>query len=291
MTPPSRRSKEDCKMQCTYNEDSTFRQEADDFADFLAFVDREPENGGSSRGVEEFRSNWTKTENWREAMTLAQSGWAEGLQEVEKYRAQIESVTGSMIAKQVVQWDVSGDFADAGLYSSGVPECMGSFHEEIMPGAGRIVRIMIDVAAWGGDSAQGMIRRGAGAIALVDALEQSGRSCEVIACSTWGKECVTLVPVKRAGEALEIDRMAFMLAHPSMERRLMFSAAEQAPMNIRRQYGFRPGGPYGTPWKYSDPSADIIVPSPLAEMSESEIIAWIRAELQRQGCTMEETPA
>lgn len=63
------------------------------------------------------------------------------------------------------------------------------------------------------------------ACAIVDALETAGYRCEVIARSMSTSEtCVADVSVvaKRAGEALNVARMAFTIGHPSAIRRLWF---------------------------------------------------------------------
>jgi hypothetical protein len=79
--------------------------------------------------------------------------------------------------------------------------------------------------------------RGVAVLAVVDAMEKQGRSCEVVAVESinsygakrgqWEIE----VPIKRAGESADLDRMAFVLAHPSFLRRLIFCAQDILDLN------------------------------------------------------------
>lgn len=266
----------------------------DSFAEFLDHVANPNPKDQSCTGSHSF----TKTGSYSEAMDLARNGWPEGLSMIENLTARLESVSGSMVAKQVVQWDVAGDFADAGLFSAGVPECMGSFHEEIMPGAGKIVKILMNMSVSAGIQRETIMKRGAAVVALVDALESAGRSVEIEMAaksrSTGGENFYTVtVPIKAAGEPVELDRMAFLLAHPSSFRRLMFACWENETEEVRSEFHYHHNGSYSMPERHKDESADIDVPEMSLERHDGDAtaLAWIRAELKRQGCTMEETPA
>jgi hypothetical protein len=53
-------------------------------------------------------------------------------------------------------------------------------------------------------------------------------------------------PIKRAGEAMDEDTMAFAMTHPSVLRRLLFGLQEGHPEDVRQKCGFNGGG-YGRP--------------------------------------------
>lgn len=296
--PQSRRLKEDCKMQRTEEKGSVTKR-FDSFAEFLDHVSETTFEPGTShiRNGEHGYTDWHGSESFADAMNLARNGWREGLAMIESLTARLESVTGSLVQNQVVQWDVAGDFADAGLFSAGVPECMGSFHEEIAQGPGKVVRILYNIAASGGADCATLMKRGAAVVALVDALEGAGRSCEIEIASVQenmsGARYTVLLPVKSAGEPVELDRLAFILAHASSYRRLMFACFENETPEVRSRYKFHIQKGYGTPERHKDESADVNVPeiSLFNSANDAQALAWIRAELQRQGCTMEETPA
>jgi hypothetical protein len=260
------------------------------FSEFMDHVES-PVTNGESRN--DGRAEWFGTPNFAAAMTLAREGWPEGLERIQKLTARLEHVTGSMVHKPEVQWDVAGDFADAGLFTTGVPECMGSFveSEQVTAGSGKIVRILMNLSASCCVDVETIMRRGAAACALADALETAGRSVEIImsAATNYGWNVETYVPVKAAGEALEMDRMAFLLAHPSSFRRLIFSAWEHEPEHIRKANEYRTGGSYGYPGSTKDELANIVIPEADARehRSDEAILKWIGEQLRAQGCEME----
>jgi hypothetical protein len=95
-----------------------------------------------------------------------------------------------------------------------------------------IVKIYADVGATSSTEASAMIRKGSAIVALIDQIEQSGQRVELIACqrtNTRGYEYDEqriFITVKRADEVLDLDRIAFALAHPSMLRRVCFRIME-----------------------------------------------------------------
>jgi hypothetical protein len=262
----------------------------DSFAEFLAHVGSDVAGPATSRSTS--NAGWSGTPTFEEAMRLAREGWPEGLEMIQRLTTRLEHITSDLVAKPIVQWDVAGDFADAGLYATGVPECMGFFAEaEPTKGSGKIVKIRLNSSVSGGVGTGTIMRRGAVACALIDALESAGRSCEVeIASSTHdGWKVATTVPIKSAGEPLELDRMAYNLAHPSSFRRLMFSAWEHLPDEIRHANGYF-GGTYGMPTSYTGGQCDIDVPHmSLREYpDDASLLAWIKEQLIAQGCEIDE---
>lgn len=270
----------------------------DSFAEFMDYIEKEPSKElgklSSRKNESMFRDRWYGTNSFEEAMTLAREGWKDGLELISNLSAKLERSTSHLVTKPSMQWDVAGDFADAGLFVTGVPECMGSFVE--MEIDKPIVRILMNLSVSCGVGAEAIMRRGAACVALVDALENAGRSCEIVVAAgsgysydqeTW--KTMHVVPVKLAGEPLELDRMAFLLAHPSSFRRLFFSAWEHEDKDVRKALGIMAGGGYGCCMDFKDPTADVVVPTMdlYRQDNDEEILAWIRSELKRQGCEIE----
>lgn len=275
----------------------------DSFAEFMDYIEKMPDTSlGKLSSRKDYDSEgddddygskkdcWHGTHNFGDAMKLAREGWAEGVEMIEKLAAGLETMTGEMVRKPEILWDVQGDFADAGLYATGVPECMGSFTEvEIVDGKGKIVKILMNLSVSYGVDTKTIMRRGAAAAALIDALETAGRSCELeIAAGSEGgnKEMMTIVPVKHAGEPLELDRLAFLLAHPSSFRRLFFSAWEHEPKDIRHAIGIKPGHGYGSCLNHADEKATVVVPTLdlRTHPTDESLLEWVKSELKKQGC-------
>lgn len=227
-----------------------------DFGGFLALASKEPTFRGLSRQAD-YKSRgerfpWSGTETWAEAMDLAKKGWPEGLAEIKKMSETIWKVVGQEILKTTFTYDVCGSGADVDRFLLGEPENMIQFRQEESIGHGKIVKIRVNNVASSGVNVETMFLRGAALVALVDALEHLGFSCEIatadaIARDWRGDEQVLQynVMLKRAGAALDLDRLAFVFAQPAWLRRLILGAMEHEPSDVRVMFDV--GGGYGHP--------------------------------------------
>jgi len=218
---------------------------------WLTLCARKPKISGAASRRRGDRS-WAGTDSFEEAMKLAREGWAEGLKDISDLSEEIWDVVGQEIKKQDFHYDVQGCVLDVDRFLVGEPENMIEFHEEEEIGHGKIVKIRVNNVASCGVSAKTMFLRGAAVVALIDALEKLGFSCEVYTADAlarrWrGDEEVLQyeVELRGPGDVLDMDRLAFGLAHPSWLRRMVFSAMEQEERDIREK--FRVGGGYGMP--------------------------------------------
>ena len=90
-----------------------------------------------------------------------------------------------------------------------------------------IVRIFCDIGAVWYTSTEAMIRKGAAVVALIDQIERSGQRVELIATQISKThrqydEQHIFITVKQPDEPLDLDRISFAVAHPSMLRRVGF---------------------------------------------------------------------
>jgi len=133
-------------------------------------------------------------------------------------------------------WDVTGEQLDVGRFLDGEPEC---FMDEVVPDRSEqidgngIVRITINLWASAGISPDELRTRGVFVAALADVLESIGYRAQIdgyVASATHhdvkGKmlkrPLVIAFPIKRPDEALEIDRLSFVLAHAASLRQIGF---------------------------------------------------------------------
>jgi len=227
-----------------------------EYGEWLDLVAKTPAFRGASRNVEHRgrgRFTWAGTATYAEAMDLTRKGWADGLKDIKDLSEKIWSVVGQEIQKTSFFYDVAGCQPDIDRYLAGEPENMIQFvSEKEQAGKGKIVKVFVNNVASSGITTAAMFGRGAAVVALVDALENLGFSCEVMTAdaiaSTWrgDKEILQYeVMLKRAGQSLDLDRLAFALAHPCWLRRLVFCAMEQESPEIRRMFGV--GANYGCP--------------------------------------------
>jgi len=171
------------------------------------------------------------TANYPASMELARHGWKDGARRVmalsEKLKA---AITSEMTAPGLV-YDVVGDVPDVGEFMAGTPEHMLAFQE--VPTTARVVRVVVGSGARASVSADSMIARGACVCAAIDAIESAGVRCEiVVGKATRFMRAKTefiweaYITVKAADEPLNMDRLAYVLAHPSFFRRQLWQAYE-----------------------------------------------------------------
>ncbi|MBM7554528.1 hypothetical protein JOC33_003466 [Thalassobacillus pellis] len=134
-------------------------------------------------------------------------------------------------------------------------------------------------------------RRGAAITALVSTLERAGRRCEVVAVSRAYEGASSIeyrITLKSSQEKVNLPSIAFALAHPSMLRRLVFSARECEGKEIRDKVGIGKGDGYGIPTDIKEIESGTIYLSAMRGRdaqwkSETAATAWIGSELKAQG--------
>lgn len=174
------------------------------------------------------------------AVSLVETGWADGAAKVAHWRDRLSCfLDAAKTAKsRTFAWDVVGDFVDVGRYLTGEPECFGAEQETGEQLSGKVVTIRINACVSGALQPEAIIARGVSVLVAVDLLESLGRRCEVIvsqatstvrhggAGSTANLRLDCNVTVKKAGQPLDIDRLAYAVAHPGWFRRLGFKFME-----------------------------------------------------------------
>jgi len=177
--------------------------------------------------------DWFGTSSFEEAVRLAEHGWPDGLARIKTLSSKLKPLMTEQTERHISRFCEAGDEVDIGRYVTGEPECMVDYEMKIVPAAGRVVKILANVSASCGIDTEQMFMRGAAAVMLADLVEQSGLRSEIWIssaghCYDGGPGKVDMrVCIKKPDQPLEMDRVAFMLANPSVFRRLMFMAYEQ----------------------------------------------------------------
>jgi hypothetical protein len=240
---------------------------------------------------------WYGNVTWEEAKLLAINGWKEGLNEVDKFRAEIIPIITNKVLRASQIYSVVGSSVDVGRFLSNDPECFifREFEEKNYPG--KIFRIVCSISFSWTVPAEVIIQRGAMICALVDAIEFAGHRAEVICndassfssfeqhrkglfkSSGWFEVSVV---VKKANQPLEMSELAFCLAHPAMLRRIMFSVAE-----LEGWSDFAHN--YGSPAEATD-KGDLYVREIFSsKVPNNEAIEWVINELEKLGVKIEMT--
>jgi len=235
-----------------------------------------------------------------EAILLCRKGWREGVVEIEKLRAEIEKLVEGNIPVPTTRYRVTGPGAiHMGRFNQGRPDAFrhkvdsSITRESHVP---RILRVVINMSASGAVTHDTFIRRGAALAAAVNVLERRRIRCQidVVEATTNklanGATLENVVTVKLPEEATSPDKLAFMLGHPAMLRRIIFSVQEHEDDATRKRFGIGlENGMYGLPGEASDQGeiyvGRILTPT---EWSDALTMAWLRKTLSAQGIKLSE---
>jgi hypothetical protein len=216
-----------------------------------------------------------------DALTIADRGWPEGMEQVHKVAMPALAVVSSIIAPSGGwEYEVTGAAYDVGTYIAGIPECWATPEVEA-------VRPVITIAACTTSSAmvpaKMLTLRGVGVVALALALQSAGYAVQIHSIEGGVQPDQREAAFTRTtlsdpqGGALDTDRVLFALAHPAACRTLAYS-------NLDRVVGKFFGSSYP-----ADPPArlgwesDIYLPCAMsgdADWQNAEtVIAWVKARL------------
>jgi hypothetical protein len=133
-------------------------------------------------------------------------------------------------------------------------------------------------------SAETFFARGAAAVTLIEALERAGMRIQVdmlsLATNGLGRQIRIACRLKEAGEVIQLDKLAFCLAHPALHRKLNFA--------LRLHHAGWIGGSIDVPLDqrgdlYID-AADTTAAQVWLEPTKAQ--AWVLAQLKSQGIVM-----
>jgi hypothetical protein len=237
---------------------------------------------------------WDRNIGWEGACRLVHEGWHDGLRLIEPLIADLRPELSSMIETVDWNYDVDACQLDVARYLEGEPECWLVPNIRRIAGQGKLIRVQVGGFLSAVIHAKSVNNAGAAVLSLVSLIEQAGHSTQVewvlslknqLNCSI--RTC-TIVTVKEFGESLNLSRLAFVLAHPGMFRRIGFSYMEQMPREAAAAVGACIGGGYyGTYFPLKEATkADIQMdlqnnPSMMDTLDTSK--RWIVEQLQNQG--------
>jgi hypothetical protein len=172
---------------------------------------------------------FTGTHTYADALTLLREGWKEGRDQiVEGLRA----TAPTTMRTTVRTLDVAGAYPIAAMAAAGDMQCMVAIGEDIAPRP--TIRMVIGTSYMSDTPHSAIINRGVAVCRVLDAIEAAGTRVELI--SEWHNRCEhgpavgqtfkASIIVKETHDPLEIDRVAFVFAHPSMNRRIGFRLRE-----------------------------------------------------------------
>lgn len=195
--------------------------------------------------------SWFGTASWEEMLTVVHR-WDDGAKDVERMRVAIMTGAEKSRVKRVQSPTPPGTIDIAGIISGdpGAGFTQRRRTTQTTKQRGKVIRVALNVCCAGGVTADTIKRRGAAVLALVDMLQDRGLRVEIIGLMATGSRTSSAIwecrwTVKRADQKVSLASLAFGLAHPSMLRRVMFSAMEVESSEIRKRHGVSIKGGYG----------------------------------------------
>lgn len=163
-------------------------------------------------------------------------------------------------------YDVSGSNVDVARYLSGEQECMINYHMVDTPRVGRVITLVVSIAASSFVDPEKIVERGREIMSLVFAIEKIGFQVELWAdllnSGYSGKQGRLRVKVKSPGEELDSARIMFAFTHPAMLRGLALAAMHLYPRSFHKPLMI--GSGYGSPQHGPDmdeyPEGSIMIP-------------------------------
>jgi hypothetical protein len=231
-------------------------------------------------------ASWAGCSSLAEAVVLARGGWPEGWQRMKALRDAIFAKMASQIHRDVVQFRIAGGAVNVARFLTGRPDCFAARVRSTQVKelrSRKIVRMVVNVGARASVSADVFFARGAAAVTLIEALERAGVRVvvDMVTVATNGTGMVRLgTRLKEAGEVVQLDKLAFCLAHPALHRKLNFA--------LRRKHVGWIGGSIDVP---VEERGDIYLDA--ANTTDSEVWldpakaqGWVLAQLAAQGIRM-----
>lgn len=242
-------------------------------------------------------TDWDNGVGFEGAKRLFYEGWPEGLERADKFRAALDDIVGAQHIAERLEHSTEGPCVDPGAYAEGLPECMVHFVPEARAGAGKVLDVLVNIAASVSVKSDSIMRRGAAVLCLVDALEMHGYNLAITsywpACG-YRKSAAWSMTIKRLDSPLDADLTAFLIAHPASNRRLGFRLAELFPARIREQTGITRHENYGQPDPVREIEARYDISCPPLRYSDSDstfesdaaAAAWINGYIEKFGVTV-----
>ena len=223
------------KKQIKYNYngiDKLYVYEFTTINEFYKFIsERETKEGFCKKGREASKSSgtpgWYGTKNWEECIDLLKNGWEDGGKTITQKLKDVSKVDcKDTVVKQL--FDVVGFQASVPRYLQGIPTSM--INQKRVVQKQKVVTISKSVAFTANFTANDIIEESVKCLRIIKKIEAQGIRCNLniinITKNFSGEAICVKVRIKNANERLNIGKLAFLVAHPSVKRRLLFRFVE-----------------------------------------------------------------
>ena len=214
-----------------------------EFSDYITFTPTNASFDGVRLSSFEGAEYFTKTESFEEAMKLFREGWSVEAQDLVIKLAEAEKKAQAQSVNRRC-YDVAGGFVSVPRYIQGKPNCMIRMKKQQIKQ--RVIDVYKSIDYSGSTSADTIIEESIKAMQLVKRIESMGVRANLfitIGVKTFSNtyKVIVNIKVKDASEKLNVSKLAFPLAHPSMLRRLMFRFIEVSNYTNSTKYVYSYG--------------------------------------------------
>lgn len=196
-------------------------------------------------------SGWYATPDFASAAKLLQAGWDEHTRTLtEKYRAAANTDKTQKVDKRRTRSNVVGGVVSVSKYLRGEPKVFRQTYKTKLPN--KTVRVVYDTCASGSNSADRLLASGLALVGVIMRLERSGYRVELYIGSAFaidrdakgGGEIVGgFFKAKDYRQQINLRKLTFPIANPSMLRRIMFRYLETHPTLKSTSYNYGYGYP------------------------------------------------
>lgn len=213
----------------------------DNINELANYVTYKPHKPGRSNDSEDCDEDFTHTSSFEEAVNLLKYGDNKLFDLVKKEKANInvEKILGNAKRRQVYKNNIQGYIPNVANFLIGNPKNMIDI--EKTKTSQRIINIFLNIRVDGFTSADVITKIGVKYLSVIDILEKMGYRCNLysgVANKDDGYYSFMLVRVKTDKEPLNMKKICFTIAHPSMQRRIKFKWMEVNDFDHNFTYGY-----------------------------------------------------
>ena len=222
--------------------------EYNSIGEFIADINSLPnnqyfKNRHSDSQTTESRDNWYMTPDYARATYLLTHGWDEAAEKMAT-KVKLNNTVSSPVRSSRPAFGVVGSQASVPRYLQGIPTNMIS--RQTTYSKQKVITITKGISYAGRCSAQYIMNESIKALQLIQSLENNGQRVRLnimLATSDDYRKnhSICKVCIKSPDERMNISKMAFALAHPSMLRRFFFKWIEVDPyvtFDVGSSYGY-----------------------------------------------------
>lgn len=257
----------------SFQNSSTYINLFDNITDLAQYLSTKKRKRGRDNSSEDSSKGFSGTSSYEEAFNLFKYGDDDLYKQFkdEKSKINIDKLLGNAVRRQKYVNRNYGCVPNVPAYLIGNP--LNMINSEIGRISHKVLNIFLSIGVPAYINKEEITRRGIIYLTVIDLLEKAGYRCNVYAgvTASSGRAEYMYVRIKTDREPLNIKKLAFPLAHPSMLRRIYFKWAEV------NDYDYDITGGYG----HNDSSETI--KENMKNLYKEDFLLWTYVDIKEDG--------